>query len=305
MDSPLEDIQINFNEDSLFVLNLAIAFIMFGVSLSLKKDHFKMVLTHPKSVFAGVVSQFILLPAFTFLFVLIVDPLPGLALGMILVASCPGGSVSNFFSMVSGGNVALSVSLTAVATVLATIMTPINFEFWSGLLPASFNSQPIAISFWDMMKTIFTILGAPLVLGLWFSSRFPKLTANISKPVRILSFLILVGFIAMALAANFELFKEYAKYIVILVFFHNALALLLGYFFTRSVGCSAQDARSIAIETGIQNSGIGLVIIFSLFDGNGGMALITAWWGIWHIIAGFIISFLFNYKRILRLRFTS
>lgn len=300
MEGVLSDIQLDFSEDRLLALNIAMAFIMFGVALSIEKENFIEVKRNPKSIITGVVSQFLLLPFFTFLFVYFTQPLEGLALGLILVAACPGGNVSNFFSNLSRGNIALSVSLTAIATVLAVVLTPINFEFWSNLYLGEKIGKGITLETWKMLKTIFSILGAPLVLGLLFKYKFPALAAKISEPIKLVSFILLVAIIGIAFFQNIDIFKKYYQYIIYLVFFHNAIALGSGYLVSKLVGNNEQDSRTISIETGIQNSGLGLVIIFSVFQGNGGMAIIMAWWGIWHIIGGTIMSIIFTKGRLFK-----
>ena len=298
MEQPLADVNLNFSEESLIFLNISLAFIMFGVALSINRKDFKEIGRNPKSVITGVISQFLLLPAITFLFIYFTKPLESLALGMILVAACPGGNLSNFFSQLSRGNIALSISLTAVATVAATFMTPINFEFWSNLYIGEKLSQSLDMDTFKMFKMVLLLLVIPLFTGLWFSRKFPLLTKKISLPIRVISFFILIGFIVIAFLKNIELFTEYYMYIIYLVFIHNALALATGYFWSKSLGNSERDSRTVSIETGIQNSALGLVIIFTLFDGNGGMALITAWWGIWHIIAGITLSLIFTRGKI-------
>ena len=277
------------------MLNIALAFIMFGVALSLETRHFREVARNPKGFWVGVVSQFIFLPAITFLLVYFLRPHPGLALGMILVAACPGGNVSNFYTLVAGGNVALSVSLTGFATFFAVFLTPLNFEFWGSILPETeeiLNS--IDISFFEMAKTLVLILIIPLLLGIWFRRKFPPLTIRIEKYVRILSFLILAAFIGFALAGNMDVFSKYIHYVVYLVLLHNALALITGYLTAKITRLNSRDVKTITIETGIQNSGLGLLIIFTFFDGMGPMALITAWWGIWHLISGIVSAIIFR-----------
>lgn len=294
MEVGLSSVQIDFSEDRLLALNIAMAFIMFGVALSIESKNFKEVKSNPKSVITGVVTQFILLPFFTFVFVYFTKPMEGLALGLILVAACPGGNVSNFFSNLSRGNVALSITLTAIATILAIFLTPINFEFWSNLYLGERVGKGITLETWKMLKTIFTILGAPLLLGLLFRYKFSKLARKIAEPIKLFSFILLVTIIGIAFIQNIEIFKKYYQYIIYLVFFHNAIALGSAYLISKMVGNNEQDSRTISIETGIQNSGLGLVIIFSVFQGNGGMAIIMAWWGIWHIVGGTIMSLIFT-----------
>ena len=294
MEDALYDIRISFSEDSLLFLNLSLAFIMFGVALGIDTKNFKELLSNPKSVITGVVSQFLVLPALTFLLIWIFKPIQGLALGMILVAACPGGNLSNFFSSLSKGNIALSITLTAIATVFATFMTPINFAFYSNLYLGDKLAINVEMDAIKMMKMVFVLLVVPLVVGLVFSSKLPKVTKVINKPIKVVSFLILIAFIVVAFLKNLDLFMEYYQYIIILVFIHNLVALGSGYGLSKLLGNSNQDTRTISIETGIQNSALGLVIIFTLFDGNGGMALITAWWGIWHIISGIFVSLIYS-----------
>lgn len=295
----LDGIKLNWNPDTTIALNFAIAFIMFGVALGLKKENFIDLFKNPKSTLTGIISQFILLPLVTFLLVWFVKPLPGLALGMILVAACPGGNVSNFFSSIGRGNVALSISLTVAASLLAVILTPLNFEFWGGMLEnTSVLMKKVNISFFQMVRLIFFTIALPLILGFSFKSKFPGITLKVIKPIKYISFLILIAIIVLAFASNYELFLEYYHYIIALVLVHNAIALAIGYYFSRIMKLSQEDRRSITIETGIQNSGLGLLIIFSVFNGQGGMALIAAWWGIWHIISGFIVSQFFAYTSI-------
>ena len=115
------------------MLNIALAIIMFGIALDIKVVDFKRLLKNPKIVLVGLLSQFILLPFLTFIAICIIKPYPSFALGMILIAACPGGNVSNFFSKMAKGNTALSVSLTAFATLLCLIMTPLNLQLWGSL----------------------------------------------------------------------------------------------------------------------------------------------------------------------------
>jgi BASS family bile acid:Na+ symporter len=295
-------LHLNFNESNLLALNISIAIIMFGVALGIDKKKFIEIAKNPKGVIVGVFSQFILLPSLTFLLILVAKPLPELALGMILVAACPGGNVSNFYSSISNGNIALSISLTAIATIAAVFMTPINFTFWSELYLNKNHNFGIELDFWNMLETVSLILGLPLILGLWFSTKFKKATQLISKPLRIFSFIILIAIIVLAFSNNVDIFLSYYHYIIYIVFIHNGIALLSGFYLAKIMKLPIEDQRTVSIETGIQNSGLALVIIFGMFDGNGGMALIAAWWGIWHIISGFIMAMIFSKGKLLSLK---
>jgi len=293
----LDSIRLNFNEEGLLFLNLTIAFIMFGVALELRLDNFKRILLNPKPVFVGVASQFIVMPAMSFLLVLILNPTPSVALGMILVAACPGGNVSNFISSIARGNVELSVTLTSISDVSAIIMTPVNFAFWGGLYSATSTMViPIEIDFYEMVRIMILLLAIPVTLGMVFSYYFSKLAAKIIKPTKILSIIIFFSYIIGALSLNFGYFLQYIHLIILIVLIHNALAFFTGYAMGRIFRLNVKNVRTVAIETGIQNSGLGLVIIFNphLFNGLGGMAFIAAWWGIWHIVAGLTLAFFWS-----------
>ena len=132
------------------------------------------------------------------------------------------------------------------------------------------------------------VMVVPLMLGMYVAYRFPRLAAKVFRPFQILSVLILLGFIAVAFIGNFNVFFSYWEYFVGIVFIHNSIALLAGFIVGRLFTGSFSDAKTISIETGIQNGGLGLVIVFAFFGGKGGMVLLVAWWGVWDIISGLI-----------------
>ncbi len=270
---------------------------MFGIALGINPNDFKLVAKRPRSVLVGVVSQFIFLPAVTFLIVLLWQPPAPFALGMILVASCPGGNISNFISSISNANIALSVALTGFATLLTPIFTPLNFEFWShAFSDTSAYLRTFEIEFIDILQTVILLLVLPLLAGLFVRKKFYQIARIIEKPIRILSLIILVGFIVIALKNNISAFIDHIYIVFSLVLVHNALAFAVGYLTAKTAKLPEAERRTISIETGIQNSGLGLIIIFTFFDGNGGMAIIAAWWGIWHILAGLGLSYYFQYR---------
>lgn len=295
----LDWIRLNFSRSSLHILNITLAFIMFGIALQIRFDNFKQIFKEPKSLLLGVFSQFLALPLLTFVMVYFLKPPPSIALGMILVAACPGGNISNFMSSLAKGNVALSISWTAIATIFAVFMTPLNFTFWGNLYSeTSAMVIPISIDFIEVLRTVLILLGIPVVAGILFAKQFPKITEKIVKPIKGLSMIIFLIFVIMALANNFEYFKSYIHLIGFMVVAHNALALLTGFSIGTLGRVNRKDRRSLTIETGIQNSGLALVLIFNprLFDGLGGMAFIAAWWGIWHIISGMIVAWSWSKK---------
>jgi len=284
--------ELHFEPAALLALNLCLGFIMFGVALSIKPEHFYQLKYQKKALVTGLFSQYVLLPALTILLILLWSPPQGIALGMILVSACPGGNASNFFSLLARGNVALSVTLTAFTSVSAFVITPLSFLFWSSTIPGlRDNIKMIEISFLDLFINMSGILLLPLVVGMAFAHYYPAITQKISRPVRIASIIILVSFVLIAFWNNISVFVERIYSVFWLVLFHNGSGLLGGYFLSRSLKNTEAVNRTVAIETAIQNSGLGLVIIFTFFEGNSDMAIIAAWWAIWHLISGFTFAY--------------
>ena len=298
----LDPVKINFSDAGSFLLNIILAFIMFGVALSIRPTQFKQLALSPRPIVLGVVLQFVLLPLITFLLVLLFSRFitPTVAMGMILVAACPGGNVSNFMSSFSRGNTELSVTLTAITTGLAVFMTPFNFSFWGGMYVRFISKrtellQPLEIEYAQMFETIFIIMGIPVILGILCSRYLPGVAAKLTKPLQYLSLVFFVALVAIMFINNWQLFVQYIYYIFIIVFIHNLFALLTGYGVATIFKQSERNRRTLTIETGIQNSGLGLVLLFNpkIFPPDlaiGGMLFVTAWWGIWHIISGLSIS---------------
>lgn len=287
----IDDAVLDFAPGSLMLLNAILAVVMFSVAIDLRPRDFRLLLQAPKPLVTGFIAQFAVLPALTFLLVLAVRPQASIALGLILVAACPGGNISNFITHRAGGNAALSVSMTALATVAAILLTPFNIAFWGRLYePSAAILRETHIDPVQIAVTVGLMLVLPLVLGVSLNTRRPDLTRRLRRPLQWLSMGIFVAFIAVALAANWAQFLAYAGGIAGLVILHNALALGAGYATATLAGLSPFDRRAVTIETGIQNSGLGLVLIFGFFGGLGGMAVVAAFWGIWHAISGIALA---------------
>ncbi|MBU2981828.1 bile acid:sodium symporter family protein [Lentibacter algarum] len=291
----IDEIMLNFSPGSLTLLNGILAIVMFSIALDLRVDDFLRILKAPRPVIAGVLSQFLLLPLVTFILVLVMQPSASIALGLILVAACPGGNISNFITHRAGGNTALSVTLTGIATLGAIVLTPVNIAFWGNLYaPSRALLQATEISPLQVAVTVAFMLVLPLCLGIWLNSTREELARKLRRPMQILSMSIFVAFIILALAANWAFFLGYAWIVAGLVFLHNGLALGTGWLTGAAFRLDSPDKRALMIETGIQNSGLGLVLIFGFFNGLGGMAIVAAFWGIWHAISGITMAMLIN-----------
>lgn len=308
----LDALSINFGSSGMMIVNIILAFVMFGVALGIKLDTFKDVLMKPKSLIVGVLLQWFALPFITFVLAIALGHwiTPMIALGMILVASCPGGNMSNFMSSWAKGNIELSVSMTAITTAFAPFITPLNFWLWGSLyyqvISVKQDVPTLMIPFLPMLGQILLLLGIPIVLGMLCSKYFPKMTQKITKPAQAISIILFMGMIVVSFSQNFTLFIENLFYVFFIVLIHNAFALSTGYFGGKLFKLPVRDIRSLTVEVGIQNSGLGLVLLFNpkifppeIWHGfYGGMLFITAWWGIWHIVSGLTVSSIFRRKKL-------
>ncbi|MCQ2165222.1 MAG: bile acid:sodium symporter family protein [Bacteroidales bacterium] len=301
----LDSIQVTLNAGGMNTINIVLAFVMYGVALGIRPRVFVDVFKQPKSVILGACCQLVLLPLLTFLLVLAMGSWisPMMALGMILVASCPGGNISNFISSLSKANIELSVSLTAISTALAVFMTPFNFAFYGNLFlrfsPIASDLPSLSIPLWDVFKTIFILLGIPLTLGILTSQFLPKVAEALKKPFQWISIIFFLAMVVLSFWNNRAAFLQCIEYIFLVVLVHNLLALATGFSVASIFKLPRADRRTLTIETGIQNSGLGLVLllgtsIFAGFPAHGGMLVITAWWGVWHIVSGLIVATFFN-----------
>ena len=308
----LDPIRINFSASAMHFINIVLCFVMFGVALGIQVSHFSNLIKNPKLALTGLFSQLIALPLITFILIVIFNKYitPNVAMGMILVAACPGGNISNFMSSYSKANTELAVGLTASTTLLATFTTPFNFALWGGLYNAFVNNhvnhllqKPLVIDTFQVFETVFILLGIPLILGILFARKFPKVTDKIKKPLQNLSIVFFVGMIVMAFMNNVDLFIKYIFFIFIIVLIHNGFGLLTGYSIASIFKLSDKNRRTLTIETGIHNSGLGLLLLFNpkIFSHDlqiGGMIFVVAWWGIWHLVSGLSLSFYWHRKKL-------
>ncbi|HRG09609.1 MAG TPA: bile acid:sodium symporter family protein [Cyclobacteriaceae bacterium] len=278
---------IQFSESSLTVLNICLAIIMFGVALDIRWAHFTQLVGQKKAIATGLFAQIVLLPLLTLLLISVLPISPGMALGMLLVACCPGGNVSNFFSQMARGHVALSVTLTAFTSLGAFFITPLSFFLWGSILPSlATEIKSFEIDLVSLLVNMVAILLLPLVLGMSVASHLPRITQKIAQPVRIVSMFILIVFIIAAVLNNQDAFAVHLGNVFWIVLLHNGLALAAAYYFSKALKNTEDVNRTVAIETGIQNSGLALILIFTFFNGNTAMAVVAAWWGVWHLISG-------------------
>ncbi|MEO7392784.1 MAG: bile acid:sodium symporter family protein [Ramlibacter sp.] len=269
------------------ILSLVLATMVFSVALELKVDDFRRVAQTPRAVVCGLIPQFLLLPVGTWAATMVLDLPANVEAAMILVAACPGGSLSNVITHFGRGNTALSVSISAVAALLALVLTPFNFSWMVATNPETAAwLRTLSIDASDIWISLVALLAIPMALGLAFSHRLPALTARIQKPLANFSLVALLAFIVIGLIKERQLLTLGLLPMLFIVIVHNASGLFFGWITSKAMRVSERDRRAVMIEGGMQNSGLALGIIAVQFNSDLGMVIIASLWGIWHIVSG-------------------
>ena len=279
--------ELQYDSGQQWILNLTLAMMVLGLALDIHPRDFLKVFKAPKAPAIGLAAQFLFLPALTCGLTLILDLPAGIELGMILVAACPGGALSNFITHLSGGNTALSISITAISSTLAIFMLPINFVFWASMNPvANELLLNINVSGADIAKSLLIVLAAPLALGFLMQHYTPNLSKKLHTILKYVSLFALFMFIFLAVFKNYEHFVAQFWMLFIAVLAHNVLAMGTGYAAASFGKLPVADKKAITLEVGMQNSSLAIAIVFTQFNAEYGMALISAFWGTWHIVSG-------------------
>lgn len=294
----VDDLRIAFDDSSLTTLKIIVGAILFGIALDTPLSSFAAALRRPVVIGIGVVAQFLVLPALTFVLTLMLGVRGSVALGMILVACCPPGNVSNILTYRSGGDVALSVSMTSVGNLLAIVLMPLNFAFWGGLHPTGGDllrrlgdgAGRVDLSVGSMLGEIAFVILVPFAVGITIARLWPRAARVGHRVIGPVAFLALGAVIVVGVANNWDIFLHHLGIVLLAVFLHDALALLIGYLIARAARLPEASAKAMTFEVGIRNAGLGLLLVFAFFGGLGGMALVAAWWGIWDIIAGLAVA---------------
>ena len=284
---PVDTLRINFNPGQMAVLNAAMAFLMFAVALDVRPSDFRKVVQFPKSILVGLTVQYLLFPVLTLGIIYLFQPPVSMALGMVLVSMCPSGNMTNFLVHFSKSNTALSVTLNAIIILSATVVTPAGFLFWSKFVPESEAlRKSFEVGFIDMALIIVQLILAPLLFGMWLNGRYTEVVARIRPVVQRLALILFFTILLVALLGNGENLVNYLGYAFVIVLVHNMAGIGTGYILGRLTRLPEPDCRTLAFESGVHNTALGLLLIFRFFNGLGGMALIAAWWGIWDLVTG-------------------
>lgn len=292
----LDQLTIALDPAAQVMLAGAIVAMMFAIALGLKTEHFAFLRTSPKQYWGGLAAQIIGLPAITLMLAAVIAPPPSIALGMIVVAACPGGNISNFMTWAARGDTAYSVSLTAGSSIIAAIWTPAAILLWSELYPPT-ASLLEAIHFDRISFIIQTtlMLAAPLALGMLAAHYRPVIAEKIRKPLALFGAGVLGYVIIDGVIGFWPLIVSGWALILIPVALHNASAFALGAASGWLLSAPQARRRSLTFEVGIQNAGLAVVLLLSQLQGLGGAAAIAAAWGVWHFFSGGVMIAFFRY----------
>jgi len=263
-----------------------LGFIMFTMGITLRFADFGRVLRMPSVVAVGVGMQFLLMPLFGWMLAWVFQLPPLLAAGLILVGSCPGGTASNVICFLSRGDVALSVTLTAVSTLLAFLATPVLTWLYVG--------ESIDVPVLKMLLSILKIVLLPVLAGVIINTYFGHHLERVKPALPILAVFTIVIVIAIVTALNVGNLNQLTSFIVIAVVLHNLLGLGAGYVIARWMGYDFRTARTLAIEVGMQNSGLGAALAVKYFGAIA--ALPSALFSVWHNVSGALLAQYWRHK---------
>ena len=265
-------------------ITILLGIVMFGMGLTITVADFKEVLTRPKDVAIGVVGQFLIMPSLAFLLVKIFNLAPEIAIGVILVGCCPGGTSSNVMTFLSKGDVALSVTITSITTLLAPIVTPALIY----LLASEYIDVAPSALFMSIVKVIII----PITLGFIVQKLFNKQAKASVKVMPLVSVVAIVAIVTAVVAGNQQKIAETGLIIFAVVILHNTLGYLIGYLFGKMFGMNLAKKKAVAIEVGMQNSGLGATLAIAHFSPLA--AVPSAIFSVWHNISGPILATIFS-----------
>ncbi|WP_300711765.1 bile acid:sodium symporter family protein [uncultured Brachyspira sp.] len=263
-------------------INYLLMIVMFGMGLTLKLEDFKVVFTRPKDIIIGAIAQFTIMPLLAFLLSIAFKLPSELAVGIILVGACPGGTSSNVMTYLAKGDVALSVGMTFVSTILAPFATPILTLLYAG--------QKVDVNAVSMFISIVQVVILPIVLGFIINKFFYKFTNSIKEILPLISVLAIVSIVAAVVSANSQRLMKVGYLVIIVVIIHNSLGYFFGYILAKLFRLSNAKCKAVSIEVGMQNSGLAASLAATHFASMALTAVPGAIFSVWHNISGSIAA---------------
>jgi BASS family bile acid:Na+ symporter len=263
-------------------VNTLLGIVMFGMGLTLKAADFKVVFSHPKDVVIGCLAQFTIMPLLAFILSKVFGLSPELAVGVILVGTCPGGTSSNVMTYLAKGDVALSVGMTSVSTILAPFVTPLLTYLLAG--------QTVDVNVASMFLSIVKVVIIPIVLGGIINKLFASFTEKLVKVLPLVSVIAIMAIVASVVSANSSKILTSGLVVVVVVMLHNVLGYALGFLISKVLKLDMSKCKAIAIEVGMQNSGLATSLAATHFAQYPLATIPGAVFSVWHNISGAIFA---------------
>ena len=287
----IDQLSIDLSDGLQLAVKVIVAIFLFGVALDTRIGDFRDVIRRPWVIAIGVVAQYVVAPGLTLLLTLALDVKGSVAIGMLLVACCPAGNLSNILTHRARGDVALSISLTGVSNMLAVLVTPVALAFWSGLNPsANALLRDIELAPWDVISEVALLIGLPFAAGLFVAWRAPGFAQRAQKLVEPGSLVLLLLIVAGGLASQLDVFLTYIGVVVLPIVAQNLLALGVGYGTGRISRLSEAGTRAMTFELGVRNTALAVVLALGFFSDLGGVVFVAALWGMWDVATGLALA---------------
>ena len=285
----IDQAQFQFNQPAVFAV--MVAFLVFGISLDLRWEHFRRVLKIPKAPLIGLIGQLVIMPAVAFGLGMALTDRPSVALGLLLVACCPGGALSNYLTALARGDVATSISMTAVTTVVALVTTPLLFGLWAALNPSTKTMlAEIALEPKGIVMALIVMLLIPVTAGMLVRAKKPLVADRIQVWVRRLSVVVFAVVVGIMLTKNMDLLRDYAAESLLPVTATLVVGVVLGWALARLVRLNAAERRAVSMEVGIQNVALAIGIALAAYPTATGVAVTAVIWGVAQIVGGILLA---------------
>ncbi len=275
---------VNFIKTS--YINTLLGIVMFGMGLTLKPNDFRILFSHPKDVLIGTVAQFLIMPLLAFLLTKAFNLSPDLAVGVILVGTCPGGTSSNVMTYLAKGDVPLSVGVTSASTILAPVMTP--------LLTYAYAGKTVDVNMLSMFLSIIQVVLLPIAIGFAVNRFFSKFAEKAIDVLPLVSTLAIVAIVGAVVSANATRLMGCGLLILVIVILHNLFGYALGYVAAKLMKMNLAKRKAVAIEVGMQNSGLATSLATVHFAQYPLATIPGAVFSVWHNVSGAILANLFS-----------
>ena len=287
----VDDLSIELPGGLQLAVKIVVGLFLFGVALNTRAEDLRDVVRRPGVMAVGLVAQYAVAPGLALLLTLALDVRGSIAIGMLLVACCPAGNLSNLLTHRARGDVALSISLTALSNLLALVLTPLSFAFWCGLNPAADALlRDVSIDPWTMLGEVVLLIGLPFALGMLAAWRWPARASQAQKVVEPGALVLLLFVVIGGVAAQLDVLVAYLGVVVVPIVAHNALALGVGNVTGRACRLAPAGVRAMTFELGVRNTALGVVLALAFFSDLGGVVLVAALWGLWDVVTGLALA---------------